>query len=158
MRRLKQTLWVALLSAATLILSHGVSVADSKPAAMNVGIVNVQRILAETPEYQQKSQEYLDERKKLFDPGKAKTPKQFQQELLQRKGEIQAAEERWNKIKQDFITQTTDKIRRASEQVLKDKNLSFVLMDAPWYPGSPLRQYGAVDVTTDVLLAMKNLK
>ena len=131
---------------------------DQPPGTLRIGIVNVGRVLSETPEYQQYSQEYIDDRKKLFNPGAAKNPSQFKNVLLQRKTEIQAAEQKWDKIKAQFTQRITDKIRQSSEQVEKDKKLDFVLMDAPWYPESPLRQFGAVDVTTDVLLAMKNTK
>ncbi|HEY3998324.1 MAG TPA: OmpH family outer membrane protein [Candidatus Xenobia bacterium] len=145
------------LAAVLLMLAPPPARADS-PTALSIGIVDVNRIIQEQPEYQQYSQQYMDERKKLFDPGKAKTSAQFKNVLVQRRNEIQEAEEKWGKIKQQFIVDITTRIQKASDQVMKDKKLDFVLMDAPWYPGAPLHQSGAVDITTDVLLALKNQK
>ncbi|MHB2018488.1 MAG: OmpH family outer membrane protein [Candidatus Xenobia bacterium] len=137
------------------VLSVRAAAGADKPPVMRVGLVNVLRVLGEMPEYRKKSEEYLQDRKKLFDVAGAKSNKDVQKILKSREPEIQAAQEKWEKVKLDFINDAEAKIRAASDKVMKDKGLSFVIMDSPWYSGGPLHQYGAEDITTDVLFAMQ---
>ncbi|MHB2018740.1 MAG: OmpH family outer membrane protein [Candidatus Xenobia bacterium] len=107
-----------------------------------VGMVNLARVAPEVPEYSQVKVQFEQQQKTLL------------QEAKHHPAQARAATQRWEQTRQKLITDVETQARQAASQVARDKHLAAVIADAPWSPFTPLAQYGATDITTDVLFAM----
>ena len=147
--------WMLLLGGMLMIagcLSHASQQADSRPA-IRVGIVNLDRILPELPEYKQYSEAYQKERKELFRDVKIpKRPNQIPNISTQKRQEIEASVQKWDEKKRQFLENTLQGVKAASDQVVREKGIHIVLMSSPWLPVS---QRMALDITTDVILTLR---
>jgi len=122
---------------------------------MVVGIVHMDRVLPEIPAYRDLSEKYETERLKLFEGLKAPQDPKALQEFMQdakKKQEIEKSVQKWDEARRQFVDKTMDEVRAAAEKVARDKDVDIVLVDAPWYP---VRERLAVDVTTDVIITLK---
>jgi len=150
----------AVLVAAVLAVSGwlftgcGAQAQQEHKSAMVVGIVHVDRVLPELPEYRQYSEAYQTEREALFKGLKQPNDPRALQSFLDsdKKQEIQKSVQKWDEKKRKFLDETMDKIRAASETVSKEKNIDIVIMNAPWYPVS---ERMALDITTDIIITLK---
>ncbi len=137
---------------ATMLLGGCVSHArQENRLPMVVGIVNLDRVLPELPEYREYSEEYLRERSTLF---KGLKPGQDMKAFLTKpkQQEIEQSYQKWDEKKRKFLDQTMDKVRVAAQQVSREKRIDIVIVNAPWYPVS---ERMAVDITTDIIIALK---
>lgn len=142
---------VALLSVA--LLAGCVSQAKQENRLpMVVGIVNVDLILPQLPEYREYSDKYQKERQELF-KGMKPDPKSLNSFMTpDKKKEIEKSVQKWDELKRKFLDQTMDKIRTAANKVARDKHIDIVLVNSPWFP---VGERMAVDITTDVIIALK---
>jgi Skp family chaperone for outer membrane proteins len=126
---------------------------DYKPA-IHVAIVDLGRILPELPEYKEASDEYAHERLELLKDVKMPSkPGQFPDVPKAEQDKVNAAVRRWDDKKIKLMADVGAKVRAASERICKDKGIDIVLVNAPWLPVS---QRMAVDITTDVILALRD--
>lgn len=147
---------VALLLLLTLGLAGVgcVSQAQQLKPTLRVGIVNLDRVLPELPEYRQYSDQYLQERERLFkDLGN--DPKAVEQYLKDstKKQEIEQSIQKWDDTRRKFLDKVSDQVRVAANQVARDKQIDIVLVNAPWFP---VNQRLAVDITTDVIYVLRD--
>lgn len=145
--------WVSVLLVLSGLVAVGcVSQAQQARVPLRVGIVNLDRILPELPEYRQYSDAYEAERTRLYQGlqtdqnGNAKVDEQ-------KKQEIEQANQKWDDTKRKFLEKVSDQIRLASNQVARDKQIDIVLVNAPWLP---VNQRLAVDITTDVIYVLRD--
>jgi Skp family chaperone for outer membrane proteins len=129
-----------------------VSQAQQLHPTLRVGIVNLDRVLPELPEYRQYSDQYVQERARLFkDAGT--DPKQVEKYLKDKQAEVQQSIQKWDETRRKFLDQVSEQVRVAANQVARDKQIDIVLVNAPWFPVS---QRMAVDITTDVIYALRD--
>jgi len=140
--------------AVCLVLGGCVSQAqqqEGKPA-IRVGIVNLDRVLPELPEYRDYSEKYVKERLQLYKdlkPNETDLKGYFTDKKRQ---EIEGSVKKWDELKRKFLERTREKVRAAADQVAREKKIDIVIVNAPWYPVS---QRMAVDITTDIILALR---
>lgn len=141
------------LTALSIAVGGCVSGAQQLKPTLRVGIVNLDRILPELPKYRHFSDQYLQERESLLkDMGK--DPAQMQKFLgdERKKLEIEQSIQKWDNTRRRFLGEVSDVVRTAAERVAQEKRLDIVLVNAPWFPVS---QRMAVDITTDVIYALR---
>jgi Skp family chaperone for outer membrane proteins len=156
MVRYKGTLGIGLLLAISLLAGGCVSRAQQRDGRlpMLVAIVNVERILPELPEYREYSEKYMQDREKLFDGLPSVSDEQKLKAFLSdsKRQEIEKSVQKWDELKRKFTEQMMERIRASANAVAREKGIDVVLVSAPWHK---VGQRMAVDITTDVILALK---
>lgn len=133
-----------------------VSRAQQLKPTLRVGIVNLDRILPELAEYRQYSDQYLQDRERLFkDVGDQNNPQTMQKLFAdeKKKQEVEQSIQKWDDTRRKFLDRVSDEVRTASNQVAHDKGIDIVLVSAPWFQVS---ESMAVDITTDVIFALRD--
>lgn len=124
---------------------------------INVGKVDTALLLADDPDYQSMSVDYLREQtdlrqkfvEKLKQAGRDESKlRSLQEEQLKVQQEFNG---KWQKKTDDFIKTRNDSIRATAEEIAKQKNLDLVIIDSEKYPTV---EWGGVDMTKDMALAM----
>jgi hypothetical protein len=123
---------------------------------LHVGTVDSAAIIHSDPRYQELAQQYLHEQWKFDDKVRAALgddPSKVDPAQVNRfRQEAQALNEKWVQITDRFLEERRAAMAAAAERVCKEKNIQFVLIDTPDYPTV---EYGAVDITPDVVSALR---
>lgn len=150
--RIALMLFAVLTAASVGCTSRG---QEASPA-LRVGIVYLDRILPQLKEYQEFSDQYVQDRMRLLkDFGT--DPKRVEQMLKDdtRRQEVEQSIQKWDQTRRKFLDRLSDEVRTASVTVAKDKQIDVVLQSAPWLP---VNERMAVDITTDVMFALNEAR
>lgn len=132
-----------LLSAALGVTLWGCS-GRTMPPPLQVGYVDTDAILSDSPAFQKMNQQFLLEKRALI----AREMKAGRRDLEAE----QVFEEKWRPKTMAFLDQFATQIQDAADEVRKDKHLDIVMADTSLFP---TREWGGVDITNDVHLRMR---
>ncbi|XEQ94360.1 hypothetical protein SCACP_32590 [Sporomusa carbonis] len=138
-KQVRMALVLVLVFAASLIL------AGCNTGAAAIGVLDVNRVMAESPKVKQFQDQLNAKGKELSDQLEKDKPNLKQEEFQKRQ---EAAYSEFLKVKQDLEGQIDSSIKQAIEQVSKEKKLGVVL-----YKNSVAQ--GGTDVTDDVIKKMQ---
>ncbi len=140
MRKTKTWVWAILIT-----IFAGLFLAGCSANAPKVGIVDIQKVMSDSPKVKQ-FQEQLNTKGKELSDQLEKDKKALSQEEFQKKQETLYAE--FMKFKQDLETQIDNAVKQALEQVAKEKKVDIIL-----YKNSVAQ--GGIDISDDVIQKMK---
>ena len=135
----KGTRWSALLLAMILSVVLLAGCSTEKPST--IGIVDMQKVMAENPKIKQ-MQETLNTKAKELTANLEKERAALKPEEFQQKEQLAYAE--FMRLKQEFETQIETQTKKVLEEVAKEKKLGAVI-----YKNG--MAWGGIDVTEDVL-------
>lgn len=149
---------LALLGAGLGVGLLGAGCAERQVERMATGSVDSTKLLRYDEDYQKLAQAYVKERTALavelsraVRQAGGTLPAPVFQEFSQREGELAS---RWMARTREFVKSRADRIGVAAGQVASEKGLDLVILDSEELPTV---EYGAVDVTEDVLGALPGL-
>lgn len=135
---------------------------------LTVGTVDTARVLHTHPRYEEEARQYLKERvaslQQAFrdlppgavkldrESGLARLEPQARERILQAERDVNR---RWMERTQEFLQAGHAAIRRAAEEICREKGIDMVLVDSRFYPTV---EYGAVDITDDILSRLSRSK
>ena len=128
---------------------------EGKPKKLIVGRVDSAVILQSDPEYMTLAQQYLREQTDLRGTfmKRAKDAGDNREALDKLKGEFAVQQKevnkKWMGKTNEFLTTRHSRMQSIVGQICTDKGIDIVLIDSKQYPTV---EYGAVDITQDVLL------
>lgn len=135
----KNTRWIALLLTLVLALALSAGCGSEKPST--IGIVDMQKVMAENPKIKQ-MQEQLNNKAKDLTANLEKERANLKPEEFQQKEQLAYAE--FMNMKQEFEAQIEAQTKKVLEEVAKEKKLGAVI-----YKNG--MAWGGIDVTEDVM-------
>lgn len=126
-------------------------------SSMKVGVVNTGRIVAEHPDYQAISVEWMKRREEMgaMVPDDPASLTLEQRRALQARLEKEAAEKsgQMDKLVREFMQRIQADIQQSAEQVAGEKGLDAVIIESPGF--STVLYNSGENITTDILLKLR---
>lgn len=149
---------LAAAAAAAVLGLAGLVGCGAKGPQMKVGVVNTARIVEQNPRYLNLNMVWVEEKNAVYSqiPQDIGTRSDAEKRALQEKLTKEAGERsaKFDKLVRDFMKQMQTDIQDSAAQVAKAKGIDMIIIDTPYYP--TVLYNGGENVTTDILLRMKN--